>query len=369
MDTSILKQNAKKNLQKNHWNCVIVAFLMSLAGVGIPSINLNFDSMPSDSAEISNFFNEFEGFFSSPVAYPMIITLITGLVFSSVISIVLRLLVFTPMSVGGKRYFLKLRKNQPTEIGEVAVNFKDKTFISIAKTTFFKDLYTALFTLLFIIPGIIKSYEYSMVNYILAVRPDIDHRDALRLSKEIMRGHKFEFFILTLSFIGWNILTAFTCGLLSLLYVNPYIQATNAEFFCFVREDAIARGVITPYDIPDYEPYMPPAPATPFYSTTYGMNTYPQSFTGQSAYPQAPMQNTPVSQVVNQPPVPTPDTVTPVEPVAPVTPVTPITPFASQESEHQPQTTQVICPETSNQETEISNEEVSLEDTEPTTES
>ena len=84
------------------------------------------------------------------------------------------------------------------------------------------------------------------------------------------------------SFSG--LLSVFTCALLSVLYVAPYMQATFAEFFSYIREDAIARGVITPYDIPDYEPYVPPVPTAPFYSTSYEMNTpqpfaQPQNFT------------------------------------------------------------------------------------------
>ena len=286
MERYILKDNAKRNMQKNHWNCVAVAFLMSLAARSLPVINL--DNIHTDSSDISAFFNEFTDFFSSPVAISMIITFIIGLLSTYVVSLGLKIFVFSPMAVGGARYFLKLRKNQPTEIGEVFANFKDKTFLKIAKTCFIRDIYISLFTLLFFIPGIIKGLEYAAVSYILAVRPDIDHKEALRLSKTIMYGHKLDLFILDLSFLGWDLLSVFTCTLLNILYVAPYRQATHTEFFCYVREEAVARGVISPYDIPDYEPYAPPAPDTPFFSTSLGINTYPQSFAGQPNAPQAP---------------------------------------------------------------------------------
>jgi hypothetical protein len=64
------------------------------------------------------------------------------------------------------------------------------------------------------------------------------------------------------------------------------MQATYAEFFGYVREDALTRGVITPYDIPDYEQYIPATPSTPFYSTNFGMNTPPQGFSQPQGYTQ-----------------------------------------------------------------------------------
>lgn len=295
MDRSILKDNAKRNLQKNHWTCVAVAFLMTLV---LPSVNIDNET----TINLQNphaFQDEFSQFFSSPDFFTTAKYFTIGVLVSGIISIALNIFVFNTMSVGGSRFFLKLRKNQPTDVGEVFTNFKDKTFLNIAKTSFITMLYIGLYSLLLIIPGIIKAYEYAAVSFILAVRPDIEHNDALNLSKEIMKGHKLDLFILDLSFIGWNLLSLFTCGILSILYVNPYKQATHTEFFCFIREDAIARGAISPYDIPDYEPYMPPAPSTPFYSTTPGMNSYPQSFAGQQDFSQAP-QNPPVEQDINQ---------------------------------------------------------------------
>ena len=76
------------------------------------------------------------------------------------------------------------------------------------------------------------------------------------------------------------------------------MQATYAEFFNYVREDAIARGVITPYDIPDYEPYVPPVPAAPFYSTSYGINTYPQGFAQPQNFAQSQNHSVPTTPEV-----------------------------------------------------------------------
>lgn len=96
---------------------------------------------------------------------------------------------------------------------------------------FCRDLFVSLWSLLFVIPGIIKSYEYRMVPYLMADAPDLTRQEAFRISKDLMYGQKMNAFVLDLSFIGWQILSACTCGLLGVFYVNPYNNATNAELF------------------------------------------------------------------------------------------------------------------------------------------
>lgn len=317
MNNSILKANARKNMQKNHWLCVAVAFFMAFgaSSISVPTYNFTFNfssSTPFETVPAQPFeMPSFENIFSDPAIVPMFIMFGIVAVVTIIISTLLKTFVFNTMTVGGSRFFLKLRKNHPAEFSEIFVNFKDKTFLNIAKVTFLRDLFITLFSFLFIIPGIIKTYEYWAVKYILAVRPDLDYKEALRLSKTIMKGNKLDLFVLELSFIGWEILSLFTCALLNILYVAPYMQATYAEFFNYVREDAIARGVITPYDIPDYEPYVPPVPAAPFYSTSYEMNApqgfvYPQGFAQPQNFTQTQNNVAPTtSEVVTEQPTET----------------------------------------------------------------
>ena len=85
-------------------------------------------------------------------------------------------------------------------------------------------------TILFIIPGIIAAYQYSMVNYIIAENPGIKASEALKMSKEMMRGNKFRFFCLSLSFFGWAIVVVLTLGIAS-IWVAPYMQAAYAAFY------------------------------------------------------------------------------------------------------------------------------------------
>ena len=91
-------------------------------------------------------------------------------------------------------------------------------------------LFTALWTMLFIIPGIIAAYSYSQTIYILLDHPEMSVMEAIAASKQMMRGHKAELFVLELSFIGWSLVAGFTFGLL-LIWVEPYMQVTKANFY------------------------------------------------------------------------------------------------------------------------------------------
>lgn len=145
-----------------------------------------------------------------------------------------------PLIVGGKKYFLKARKGSNTKIGVVGEVFQKEHWFNVAIIMFLRNLYNALWYLT-IIGGIIKTYEYRMIPYILAENPKIKRKEAFKLSKQMMRGNKWKTFILDISFFGWNFLSVLTFGLLSILYVNPYNAATLAELYVVLRKQAIAE--------------------------------------------------------------------------------------------------------------------------------
>lgn len=95
---------------------------------------------------------------------------------------------------------------------------------------FLTGLYTALWSLLFVIPGIIAAYRYAMAPFILAEHPDMSASDAIRESCALMDGHKWELFCLGFSFIGWILLSVFTLGI-GYLWLNPYMNASYAAFY------------------------------------------------------------------------------------------------------------------------------------------
>ncbi len=267
MDRVQIKENAKAILKKEHFLCAVVAFIVFILGGGTgmttPSITLNFNvnssEMPSGFESMLNSFNMNTQMLEDLLSGAFAITSVVALVVAAV-TVVFRIFVSNQLKVGSCRFYLKLRRNHPVELGELFQSYRDKTFLNVAKATFMRDLFTALWSMLCIIPGIIKSYEYAAVDYLLCLNPAMDYRTALDLSKKIMNGHKMELFELRISFLGWNILSLFTCGILSIVYVNPYRLISEAEFFSFVRENAIMNGVISSLDIPDYTDYAPVSP-------------------------------------------------------------------------------------------------------------
>ena len=116
-----------------------------------------------------------------------------------------------------------------------------------AATRFLKTLYCLLWSLLFIIPGIIASYSYAMTGYILAEHPELTASEAIERSKEMMSGNRFRLFCLHLSFIGWTILCAFTFGIGN-LWLNPYRQAAAAAFYREISGTEQTLGEDDPYE-------------------------------------------------------------------------------------------------------------------------
>lgn len=102
---------------------------------------------------------------------------------------------------------------------------------------FLRSLYTFLWTLLFIVPGIIKGYAYAMTPFILAEHPNMTASQAIRHSEDLMDGHKSDLFILDLTFIGWNILAVLTLNLGNIA-LNPYKNAAYAAFYRQIQTEA-----------------------------------------------------------------------------------------------------------------------------------
>ena len=91
-------------------------------------------------------------------------------------------------------------------------------------------VFVFLWSLLFIVPGIIKGMAYSQAYRIMMDNPDMSALDCITASKELMQGHKWDYFVLQLSFLGWSIVAAFTFGIL-LIWLQPYIETSNAGFY------------------------------------------------------------------------------------------------------------------------------------------
>lgn len=95
---------------------------------------------------------------------------------------------------------------------------------------FLRILYVTLWTLLFIIPGIVKGFSYAMTPFILEDHPEMTASEAIKASMKLMDGHKMDLFILSLTFIGWQLLACLTMGI-GFLFLNPYMNAAYAVFY------------------------------------------------------------------------------------------------------------------------------------------
>jgi uncharacterized membrane protein len=101
---------------------------------------------------------------------------------------------------------------------------------------FLMNFFISLWSLLLIIPGFIKFYAYALTPYILIDNPELSANQAINLSQKMMKGHKFDMFILHLSFIGWIFLSIFTFGI-GLLWLLPYMMTAQAAFYQDVKKE------------------------------------------------------------------------------------------------------------------------------------
>jgi uncharacterized membrane protein len=161
----------------------------------------------------------------------VLLTLLISVGAGSVLPLIGAVLI-APIFVGRSRVFLDIARGKKGNIDNLLEPFKDEQYADRMLVLFLKALYQFLWFLLLIVPGIVKTLSYAMVPYILAEDGvDVKNTDAITMSREMMDGHKMRLFMLYLSFIGWYILGALTLGILTVLYVEPYVQQTLALFY------------------------------------------------------------------------------------------------------------------------------------------
>lgn len=148
------------------------------------------------------------------------------------------IILFGSIYVGYATLLTRFLRSGKIDFNDLFAPFK-KDFLN---TLVFGVLYTIFLTLwimLFVIPGIIKAYSYSMAPYILADYPDISGIDAITASRKLMKGKKGRLFCLDLSFIGWVILSALTLGILT-LWVGPWMDTAHTEFYESIKDEVPA---------------------------------------------------------------------------------------------------------------------------------
>lgn len=158
----------------------------------------------------------------------LIYTLIVGAA-STVSSGIATIVISGPFMVGIAGCFLNIARNGSVTVESLFDGFK-KDFLQSFLLGLMTSIFTFLWSLLFIIPGIVKAYAYSMAWYIKNDTPTYDWKQCMDESQRLMMGKKWKLFCLDLSFIGWIIVSSLVCGI-GLLWVEPYMQAARASFY------------------------------------------------------------------------------------------------------------------------------------------
>ena len=270
MERRQLKDWAKDAFHRSYWKSVLVAFILTLT-VGMGSSSGGSSSSSSSDINMGHMTEE-----------DITIMLIAMLIVFAVVAVMwivmmaVKAFVFNPLQVGCQSYFCKGLNETDPQLNELGRGFKPN-YKNVALTMFLKDLYLWLWSLLstipillgvgamillymftgaknmvvllvittvlmcllaiaLSIPYIIKYYQYMLIPYILADNPDMPRKQVFELTKQMMNGNKMNAFVLNLSFIGWNLLSLLTCGILSIFYVEPYRAYTIAAFYRDIQQ-------------------------------------------------------------------------------------------------------------------------------------
>ncbi len=137
-------------------------------------------------------------------------------------------LLLIPMAWGVAVTFLEVSRGLKVNYGNLFKGYKD--FVRIFLTLLLKTVYILLWTLLLIVPGIVKNYSYAMTEYVLADRKDLSYDQAIEESMRLMQGNKWRLFVLDLSFLGWVLLCVLTLGI-GFVFLTPYMYVARAHFY------------------------------------------------------------------------------------------------------------------------------------------
>ncbi|SDB51659.1 Protein of unknown function [Pseudobutyrivibrio sp. YE44] len=225
-----IKTRGKAAFKANYWKSVLVAFILSIftAGGSAASQATNSDDATSEAAGVLSGL--------SPEQQLTILGILMGFVgIALVISILVRIFLTNPIQVGCYRFFKKNVEEGDAEVGTIKEGFGGygHTFV----TLFLRDLFLGLWFLLLFIPGIVKTYSYKMVPYIIKDYPELSATEVITKSRQMMNGNKGRAFLLDLSFIGWIFLGIITLGIVFVFWTGPYMSNTDAALYLELKNN------------------------------------------------------------------------------------------------------------------------------------
>ncbi len=252
---SSIKKAARRILGSYFFRCVLASFATGTGIILIFNYILDGTMQVDNAFDISVFYQSLINSSSADELYQSIYSSIASMVsaigydaysamlrrfaLATVISYLIKLtynfLIVYPFEVGGCRFYMDAHYTEP-KYKTLLTGFNGN-YLNVVLIQFLRRLKVFLWSLLLIVPGVIKNYETFMVPYLLAENPDIDRREVFRLSKKMMDGNKLNLFILNLSFIGWLMLSTLTGGVAYIFFVGPYYDASLANMAMRVKSE------------------------------------------------------------------------------------------------------------------------------------
>lgn len=236
-ERAVLKGRAKNVLSATYWKILAASVIVSF----FSSFHFNFyRNLTAD------YYNSSAGL-SSEALKQITAVFLTAVMIAAVFSFIFKIFVYNPIRVGYSRYLFK-NSHSEERISMIFSSFNRYEYLKAVKTMFVCDIIIIAGTVLAVIPGIVFSYMLAEVPFIIAENPGIGTKRALRLSIDMTNGSKLDMLVLDLSFAGWLFLGAMLCGI-GVIFVVPYIDATQAELYGALRLNAAGKGICSADEI------------------------------------------------------------------------------------------------------------------------
>ena len=220
-----IKANARRALSANYWPMVGYLFLGGIIAACIMVIG--FIGLYADEVvQIMTTGN----FWPDGVYVTMYVISVIGIFF------------YVLVGAGIQYFSYKVYRGDRPQLGDVFSSFKNGNFGRVFGGILLMSIKIFLWSLLLYIPGIVKTYEYMMVPYLLIDRPDLSIKECFKMSRVMTDGYKGDLFVMVLSFIGWMILAEFTGGLLHIFYTGPYIKLSFAGAYDYLKRVRMSYG-------------------------------------------------------------------------------------------------------------------------------
>ena len=221
LNSKELRTKAWESLKGKYWLAFIVTIVMGVLG----SIGASVISFAENLISIVNMVDPAQMDSTMQLGYAAINVIALVI---CIIGLLISIFVGNAVAVGLCNYYIKNTDSKPS-FADAFSGFKVKYGRNVG-TLLLVGIKTVLWSILFIIPGIIKTYEYAIIPYILADDEEISSKDAFKKAKEMMKGNKWRLFKLEFSFIGWFVLCVLTLGI-GTIFLIPYVDAATAEFY------------------------------------------------------------------------------------------------------------------------------------------